>query len=54
MVDGEYEEYLQCQDCGERSPDVKHTTCPFAAEIHGEDTEIVVCDECHHQRFMDT
>ena len=37
---------MECEDCGERKPDVHHTSCPFAEEIHDKHVDITVCDAC--------
>lgn len=44
---------LKCDDCGERSFDVKHTTCPFDAEVHQRVTNCDLCTECRRQRARD-
>ena len=44
---------LKCEDCGKRNPTVKHTTCPFAEEIHNRIIPMDLCPECEHNRAMD-
>jgi hypothetical protein len=44
---------LECQDCHKEKPDVKETFCPFAQEVHHEDIEIIVCDNCYQERVWD-
>lgn len=43
---------LKCEDCG-TAEDVEITTCPFSADVHGEEIRAVLCEECKHQRAMD-
>lgn len=44
---------LKCQDCGKRSPEVKHTICPFADDVYGQIVECDLCPGCEHERAMD-
>lgn len=44
---------MKCQDCGLEKPDVKMQTDPFSEEIHGDDTEYPLCDDCVYQSAMD-
>lgn len=41
---------LPCDDCGKPG---KATTCPFSSDVHNEQVEVVLCDECHHARAME-
>lgn len=43
----------KCEDCGIENETVSTTTCPFAADVHGKEVVITVCDECYHQRCLD-
>jgi len=43
---------LECEDCGKISEDVERTNCPYAREIHDENKEITVCEDCKHERAM--
>nr|WP_168711077.1 hypothetical protein [Ningiella ruwaisensis] len=48
---------MKCDRCGvDESEDetVKRTYCPYAKEIHDEVVECTLCQECFHQRWMDT
>lgn len=47
------ENNLICEDCGKCDDTVRDTICPFAEEIHGESIDVVLCDECYHERFLD-
>ena len=40
----------KCEDCGEEG---KETTCPYAEEINGTTIEVILCDNCYHDRCMD-
>lgn len=42
---------LVCQDCG-TTEGVEKTTCPYAADIGGEEVEVVLCYDCLHERAM--
>lgn len=44
---------LKCEDCGQRSPSVKHTTCPFDEEIYDKITECDLCPDCERERARD-
>jgi hypothetical protein len=44
---------LKCEDCGKIGDDVEVTICPFAQEIHDEEIEVTICDDCYHERCMD-
>jgi hypothetical protein len=46
--------YLKCEDCEEVREDVKETLCPFVQEIHDEDVPATLCEDCYHERCMDT
>jgi hypothetical protein len=37
---------LECQDCHQRTPDVRATTCPYAQDVNNEIVNITVCDDC--------
>ena len=43
-----------CDDCGEEKPDVHETTCPYAEEIHGELVDCTLCNDCYHERYLET
>lgn len=43
-----------CQDCGEDKPNVCERACPFALEIHDETVMVTICDDCEHERYLDT
>lgn len=44
----------KCQDCGKEKDDVRERACPFAEEIRDEIVMVVICDDCCHERFLDT
>jgi hypothetical protein len=44
---------LKCEDCGKRSPEVKHTTCPFDEEVRNTITECDLCPDCERERARD-
>ena len=45
--------WLVCEDCGKRSPDVSHTTCPYAEEIHNQSIPVTICDDCYRESCWD-
>ena len=44
-------EVLICEDCGEEGA-IKGI-CPYAEEIHDQEVEVCLCQECYYQRSMD-
>ena len=44
-------ESTACVDCGE--VDARFAPCPYAQEIHGNDGDVWLCDECRHERAQD-
>lgn len=47
------ETMLECDDCGINSPDVSMTFCPYSEEIHSEEVECNLCEECYRERCYD-
>jgi hypothetical protein len=43
---------LKCEDCGTEE-DVLSDPCPYAEEIHNDDTSVDLCPECREQRAQD-
>lgn len=41
---------LYCEDCGKKDETVRHTTCPFTAEIYDRQVSIIVCLDCYKER----
>ena len=42
-----------CSQCKKVKPDVTMREDPYAAEIEGDHTLILLCDECEHENAMD-
>ena len=43
----------KCEDCGNYGEDVTYDACPFASEIHGDETPLWLCESCRYDRMMD-
>ena len=46
----------KCDDCGvvrSEDVDVRQTFCPYAQEINNSEVEVMLCDNCYHERCMD-
>lgn len=44
----------QCQDCKQEKPDARDRECPYAAEILDKSVIVCICDDCAHERYLDT
>ncbi len=42
----------KCERCG-TTDGVTLAPCPYASDIHGDDTPVWLCGECRHERAMD-
>jgi hypothetical protein len=42
----------KCRDCG--SEDATFAPDPFASEIHDDETPVWLCENCRHERWLDT
>ena len=40
-----------CEDCG--SPEATHIPCPYAQDLHGDETLHWLCEDCGHNRGME-
>ncbi len=45
-------EKLVCQDCG-TTENVTETYCPYSHEIYDKLVQVVLCNNCYHERCMD-
>lgn len=43
-----------CEICKQDKPDVQLRIDPFDWEVNDVEVERYLCEECEHQRFMDT
>jgi len=41
---------MHCEDCGQRGT---KRVCPYAAELRGDDTLHVLCDDCYYRRAQE-
>ena len=48
-----HKDELCCQDCGATDETVRECFCPYANEINDEQIEVVLCQDCYHERCMD-
>lgn len=42
----------RCEDCG--SLDCSFQPCPYALELHNDDTPMWLCERCAYERYLDT
>ena len=38
-----------CEDCG-TTEDLTFEPCPFAEDVHGDDTKVWLCEQCSNDR----
>jgi len=43
---------MECEDCG-TTENVTYEPCPYASEIHGDDTPVYLCEDCADARAQD-
>jgi len=41
-----------CEDCEIKVG--KRTFCPYEEELYDDKVPVVLCEECYHQRFLET
>lgn len=44
---------MKCQDCNKEDDTVHETVCPFVKEIYDEEVQVIIRDNCYHERCMD-
>ena len=40
-----------CESCG--SEDAEYGPCPYASDVHGDDTPVWLCSDCYNNRAAD-
>lgn len=45
--------WLMCEGCKEKKADAKKVNDPYVEELFGREEEVVLCDDCYHDRCMD-
>lgn len=53
LTEIEQRNWKKCNCCGEKKPDVKLTTNPFAEEMCGDHTLYLLCKNCCYESAQD-
>lgn len=44
---------MKCDDCNQDFDNLEIRNCPYDEDINDTKVEVLICDDCYHERCMD-